>query len=535
MPTAAPRSRPPRTSERPRATGRPAFNDPVDLERLEARLDVHLRRTRPRLRRLWRYYRNPVMSSEIEGRLAQTQGLPDRLRPTKSQPPNSRPRELVVENDIAWRIHALVDFMFGKPASISSLSHDPARAASLDGLLREVFDASGGVAFFQDLALLGSVYGFVDVLVHADATRRTIRLEAVEAPRAAPLVNRTDYRVLDGYALYEPARSTAAVDHAQSDLDLEKAGDGDSTASGWLARAHRLARRLGAEAEPDPRDAERLTLWTPRTVRTFVGRSLRRGAASLSVNRLGELPVVHIQNLAQPYAYAGLSEVEPLIPLQDELNTRLSDRANRIALQSFKMYLGKGLEGFLDRPVGPGQMWSTDNPEATIETFGGDAECPSETRHITEIREAMDKTSGVTAVAAGLIGGRIGNLTSENALRVTLLGLLARTQKKRVTYGRGLEQLCALIFKAADVLGVLPNAPHERRVRIDWPSPLPENEHERLRNALLKRKLGVPSPQLMVELGYRDCVGAAGGDDAPEAAGGADGSTSSLGTAVPGL
>jgi hypothetical protein len=51
----------------------------------------------------------------------------------------------------------------------------------------------------------------------------------------------------------------------------------------------------------------------------------------------GFLPVVHIQNLAQPYYYEGLSDVEPLIPLQDELNTRLSDRASRITFQSFKM------------------------------------------------------------------------------------------------------------------------------------------------------------------------------------------------------
>ena len=58
----------------------------------------------------------------------------------------------------------------------------------------------------------------------------------------------------------------------------------------------------------------------------------------------GFLPVVHIQNVAQPYYYEGQSDVEPLIPLQDELNTRLSDRANRITFQSFKMYLAKGIE-----------------------------------------------------------------------------------------------------------------------------------------------------------------------------------------------
>ena len=57
----------------------------------------------------------------------------------------------------------------------------------------------------------------------------------------------------------------------------------------------------------------------------------------------GFLPIVHIQNVAQPYLYEGISDVEILVPLQDELNTRLSDRASRITFQTFKMYLAKGI------------------------------------------------------------------------------------------------------------------------------------------------------------------------------------------------
>ena len=42
--------------------------------------------------------------------------------------------------------------------------------------------------------------------------------------------------------------------------------------------------------------------------------------------------------------FEGLSDVEPLISLQDELNTRLCDRANRVTMQSFRMWLGKGID-----------------------------------------------------------------------------------------------------------------------------------------------------------------------------------------------
>jgi hypothetical protein len=214
--------------------------------------------------------------------------------------------------------------------------------------------------------------------------------------------------------------------------------------------------------------------------------------------------VVHVQNLPQPFFYEGLSEVEPLMPLQDELNTRLSDRGHRVTMQSFQMYLGKGIEGFTERPVGPGQMWMSENVDASIESFGGDVDAPSEEAHIHEIREAMDKASGVTGVAAGLLRSKVGSLTSENALRVVLMGLLAKTEKKRVTYGKGIERVCSMVLGALDTAGVLRTSGSDRRVRLHWPSPLPVDESQRLKEALMKLEIGVPRGRVLSELGYRD-------------------------------
>jgi len=294
--------------------------------------------------------------------------------------------------------------------------------------------------------------------------------------RAIPVLNPGDYRKLDAYVLHY----TQPVNRV----------DRDSV----------LARLVGGDGRPQRRQAtvDVTEHWTAESVRVYHDRRLVRQAP----NRLGRLPVVHIQNLPQPFFYEGLSEVEPLIPLQDELNTRLSDRANRVTFQSFKMYLGKGIENFLERPVAPGQMWTTDNTEAEIDEFGGDAPTPSEDAHINEIREAMDKTSAVTAVAAGLLRNKVGNLTSENALRIVMMGLLARTEKKRLTYGQGIERLCELILHALDVTGVMPTTREERRVRLHWQSPIPENTTQRLRDAEIKLRLGVPRDQVLAELGY---------------------------------
>ena len=205
---------------------------------------------------------------------------------------------------------------------------------------------------------------------------------------------------------------------------------------------------------------------------------------------------------AVPRSHQNWRLSEPLIPLQDELNTRISDRANRITFQSFKMYLGKGIEGFEDRPVSPGRMWYTDNPEASIEEFGGDAAMPSEDIHISEIRDALDKTSGVTPIVAGLIKDKLGNLTSAVALRITLMGMLSRNERKRFTYGQGLREICYMALTILDKAGIYKTAPIEREIDIIFPSPLPENTAEKLQEARMKKELGVKTEQVLRELGY---------------------------------
>ena len=359
----------------------------------------------------------------------------------------------------------------------------------INTLLHDVIHDAGGAGFYHDLSLLGSVFGYADVLVHADPATRAIQLELLDPPRVVPLLHPDDYRRLDAVAI--------DLEHITHDL----------ASPSLLTRVR--DRVAGRNETASARQRERHThVWTAQRVERYVetpgvfGSSRRLIDARLNV--LGRVPVVHIQNAPQPFRFEGVSDVEPLIPLQDELNTRLSDRANRITFQSFKMYLGIGIDGFIDRPVGPGQMWSTSNPDARIVEFGGDGHSPTEDAHITELREAMDKTSSVTPVAAGLLGGKIGNLTSENALRVVLMGLLAKTRRKRMAYGWGIESLCELVLHAADVLGVLPNRPEDRRVRLDWHDPLPDSEDRRLRDALLKQQLGVPQQQILAELGYAD-------------------------------
>jgi hypothetical protein len=577
-----------------------------DLERIAERVEVLRTVQRPRFRRLWAYCMNPMRTIGAAGgswrekpyRQAQEWGLPARItgyRTGCADEPfggtlddECTRKEVVIENDIGWRIETMVDYLFGREVVITSAAPDSGRRVLIGALLDQIIAHNGGLRLFQQMAMLGAVHGFVDVLVkleiaagaeaeerpgasagatresgevqripdtgggsgeerdgtgtdrapkvvgpapdaesgeesapeqrfefddstesHPDASdddsrkalpglekglarlARMVRLEVVEPARVLPFVSPANWREVTAYGqCYEIAK------------DAGRGGEGASERPGswaWMDRLRRLtARNPLARCGGSNDQTTVVELITPtRWARYEDGKIVRSGA-----NSLGRIPLVHIQNTAMPFQYPGGSDVEPLIPLQDELNTRLSDRANRITLQSFKMYLGKGIENFTSMPVAPGRMWMSDNEQADVIEFGGDASCPSEESHISEIREALDKASGVTPIAAGAVEGRIGHLTSAVALRITLQALLARTEKKRSTYGGAIEQMCELALAWLDRAGLFHTSEEERRIELSWPTPIPENEMDRLQEAEVKMRLGVSREIVLRELGY---------------------------------
>ncbi|RQW00437.1 phage portal protein, partial [bacterium] len=380
----------------------------------------------------------------------------------------------------------------------------------IEEILLAVISANGGAGFFQDMAVLGSVYGFVDCVLRpslggsasvpvgsSDAAllpagqsgrgssfasilrlASSLGLELIEAPRALPVLDENDYRRIRYYLQH----------FAQQKNQVR-------------AEGRFLSRLLNGftSSGTDRRESVAVTeVIGPRWWQRYEDKEL----IAEGPNILSEVPVVHIQNLAQPYFYEGLSDVEQLIPLQDELNTRLSDRASRITLQTFRMYLAKGLDDFTDQPIGPGQMWSASNPDATIEAFGGDTPAPGEDKHIAEIREAMDKVSGVTPVVAGVLKNKLGNLTSGVALKMTFMGMLAKTVRKQHTYGEGIKEIGRMVLRLLDVCGVYPTEEQDRELKVIFPNPLPTDEMDRLEEARIKIELGVPREKVLQELGY---------------------------------
>ncbi|MEO0475878.1 MAG: hypothetical protein AAF085_07910, partial [Planctomycetota bacterium] len=215
---------------------------PTTPSDLEQRVTEHVAHEMPRQTKRWRYYRNPRSGASGQPQPAQAEGLPARL-----QPAQGRSREVVIENDIAWRVHTLVDFMFGKPVELTPQIPDLQRAGLIRRFLNAVIEVNGGANLLQDLAVLGTVFGHVDLMLRvrgggpfnladpADAASRFI-IEPVDARRGIPVLADDDYRRLTGYAL----RVATASDQRPSIIDRVKSRLGKHAASASQTRIHRL-------------------------------------------------------------------------------------------------------------------------------------------------------------------------------------------------------------------------------------------------------------------------------------------------------
>ena len=127
------------------------------------------------------YYRNPMSeladylpapsSSTLGVRLYrqyQEIGLPCRITgfrhtpsgcPVSSGSLDTDRKEVVIENDIGWRINALIDFALPRLPAIASTAATPELRQKITHVLNSVLEASGGITLLQQLALLGSIHG----------------------------------------------------------------------------------------------------------------------------------------------------------------------------------------------------------------------------------------------------------------------------------------------------------------------------------------------------------------------------------------
>src|SRR5579884_4278212 len=143
------------------------FGDPaLSADDLLARLAWLRDVIRPRLERCVGYYRNPT--TELAGvlpcsaktsfavrpfRQYQELGLPARITGFRRSADgcavptgriDSERKEVVIENDIAWRMNTLVDFTAGRMPAVTSAATDEPTRARLNPIITAILESGGG-------------------------------------------------------------------------------------------------------------------------------------------------------------------------------------------------------------------------------------------------------------------------------------------------------------------------------------------------------------------------------------------------------
>ncbi|MEO1278674.1 MAG: hypothetical protein AAFV77_06950, partial [Planctomycetota bacterium] len=119
----------------------PFTDTTLSSEALELILAEHERDIAPRLRWLWGYFRNEP--SRPGGELPQATGLPPRLRGawdpwSDDRMVDAAASEVVIENDIAWRLYTMIDFMLPEPVVLLSTAGEASQRRRIEAALDAV-------------------------------------------------------------------------------------------------------------------------------------------------------------------------------------------------------------------------------------------------------------------------------------------------------------------------------------------------------------------------------------------------------------
>lgn len=169
-------------------------------------------------------------------------------------------------------------------------------------------------------------------------------------------------------------------------------------------------------------------------------------------NILGEIPLVHWQNLPFPREYYGLSDVQDLIALQREFNEKSTDISDIINYQGSPVTVITGAKAKqLER--GPKQLWAIPDPAAKVYNLNLETDLKAANDYRNNLKISMHELSDVPEGSLGRMQP-ISN-TSGTALHTQYQPILAKTQKKRAMYEPGIEQINYFVLRIAQTMGLL--------------------------------------------------------------------------------
>lgn len=226
--------------------------------------------------------------------------------------------------------------------------------------------------------------------------------------------------------------------------------------------------------------AEVVERWTPTELEVVVARkTTRRGP-----NPYGVIPFVHVPNLPLANDPWGQSDLVDVIPINREIDERVSDQADVIRFHADPPIVFRGVTEHADLAVGPGTVWDIPS-DADVKLLEWQGQSVAVGEHIERLYRTLYEVSETPRSAFG----DSGRLLSGVALETELRPIVQRTLRKRAWWTRALRKRSALVLELARQFGAgrggSPLPPLESsRIRVLWPPMLPKDDVTEVQNQI---------------------------------------------------
>ena len=214
--------------------------------------------------------------------------------------------------------------------------------------------------------------------------------------------------------------------------------------------------------------------WTNETIQIFQGAELIEEMQ----NPYGFIPFVQIKNFPIAGRSRGVGDLDDIIPLNVELNTKKSDVSEVIDYHSAPITLVYGARiGNLEK--GANKVWGGLPKDAKVENLGLQGDLVASTGYIQDVKTSMCEIAGVPETVLG--GASAISNTSGVALQYMNLPLIERTRVKRQCSSTGIQLVNKMILFIALQEGLI-EKPEEISMKdfvaneVEIPDTLPKDE-----------------------------------------------------------
>ena len=229
--------------------------------------------------------------------------------------------------------------------------------------------------------------------------------------------------------------------------------------------------------------------WTNTEIQTYRGDTLVEDL----VNPYGFIPFVQIKNFPIAGRTRGVGDLEDVIPLNIEYNTKKSDVSEIIDYHSAPITLVYGARiGNLEK--GANKVWGGLPKDAKVENLSLNGDAGVSEEYIKDVKTAMCEIAGVPETVLG--GASAISNTSGVALQYMNLPLIERTRVKRQCSSRGIEKVNKMILFISMSEGLI-EKPEEISVKdfvantVEIPDTLPKDELIELQKIQQEMMLGL--------------------------------------------